>query len=83
MPERRLARIVLGLECLLVFHSPDGSELWVESDIIKVIRPVGNAHREHIAPGTHSVLYLAVRPAGFGLTETAAQVLRKIESCGR
>ena len=71
----------MALGCLLVFHSPDGTELWVESDIIKVIRPVGASHREHIAPGTQSILYLGVRPAGFGITEPAQQVLGKIGTC--
>ena len=70
-----------ALACLLTFHSPDGSRLLVESGIIKVIRPIEPAHSEHVAPGTRSVLYLGVRPAGLGIVETAAQVLKAIEDC--
>ena len=67
--------------CVLVFHSPDGSELLVQSDIVRVIRPITAPYREHVAPGTGSVLYLGVRQAGFAVTETAAQVLQMIRSC--
>ena len=72
----------ITLACLLVFHAPDGSELWVESEVVKVIRPVGVAHREHVAPGTRSVLYLAgVRQAGWGVVESAAEVRRMVMGC--
>jgi hypothetical protein len=66
---------------MLVFHSPDGSELLVQSDIVRVIRPITQAHREHVAPGTGSVLYLGVRQAGFAVSETAATVLQMIRGC--
>jgi hypothetical protein len=67
--------------CILVLHAPDGSELLVQSDIIRVIRPITAAHREHVAPGTNSVLYLGVRQAGFAVIETAAQVLQLVRDC--
>ena len=74
----------IALACLLVFHSPDGTELWVASDVIKVIRPVGVAHREHVAPGTRSVVYLAgVRSAGWGVVESAEQVKAMVAGCAR
>jgi hypothetical protein len=66
---------------MLVFHSPDNTELLVQSDIIRVIRPITAPHREHVAVGTNSVLYLGVRQAGFGVVETAGQVLQMIRDC--
>jgi hypothetical protein len=67
--------------CILALHSPDGSELLVQSDTIRVVKPIQNQHREHVAPGTNSVLYLGVRAAGFGVMETAAQVLQMLRDC--
>jgi hypothetical protein len=67
--------------CILTFHSPDGSELILQSDVIRVVRPILNQHREHVAAGTNSVLYLGIRPAGFGVVETAAQALQMIRDC--
>lgn len=53
----------------------------MQSDIIRVIRPITSAHREHVAPGTNAVLYLGVRQAGFAVIETAATVLQMVRDC--
>jgi hypothetical protein len=66
--------------CLLTFHSPDGSELLISSDTIKAIKPAAQ-HHGHLADGTNSVIYLGVRPNGFGIQETTHQVLAIIHSC--
>ena len=67
------------LLCMLTLHAPDGSELLVQSENISVIRPIAGAHREQVAAGTGSVLYLGGRP--IGIKETAAQVRALIADC--
>jgi hypothetical protein len=66
--------------CMLTFHGPDGSELLVLSDTIKAIRPAG-AHHGHLVTGTNSVIYLGIRPTGFGVHETPEEALQIIRSC--
>jgi hypothetical protein len=73
----------LFFSCVLTFHSPDGSELFVYSDTIRLIRKIEPHHQQHVAPGTRSVIYLGVRPNGFGVVETVPQVLRMIECNAR
>lgn len=73
---------MLPLCCLLVFHSPDGSGLLVQSDAILAVRPVAKAHGVHVAPGVHSVIYLGgAGSGGFGVVEDAAAVERQIREC--
>jgi hypothetical protein len=67
--------------CVLVFHSPDGTELLVQSDTIRVVKPISDQHREHVAAGTNSVIYTGVRQAGFGVVETAAEVFQMVRDC--
>lgn len=67
--------------CLLTFHSPDGLELLVRSDEIKAIKPVDNVNALHLAPKTHSIIYLGVRPNGFGVIENTQEILRQIREC--
>jgi len=74
---------VAALACLLVFHSPDGSELLVEKSSIRIVKPIGSKHHDHIAAGTSSVVYTGVRPNGFGITESTKDVVRMLASeCG-
>jgi hypothetical protein len=65
--------------CMLTFHGPDGSELLIVSDTIKAIKPAVKAHHSHLTPGTNSVLYLGIRPNGFGIHETTLEALHIIE----
>jgi hypothetical protein len=68
--------------CVVVLHSPNGAQLIIPSgEDIKVMRPVGEAAQEHVAEGTHSVIYLGVRPNGFGVKESVEQIEAMIEAC--
>ena len=68
--------------CLLVFHSPDGSGLLVQSDAILAVRPVARAHVPHVAPGVRSIVYLGGSGSGgFGVVEDAREVERQIKEC--
>jgi hypothetical protein len=67
--------------CMLAFHSPDGSELLILSDMIRAIKPAVRAYHNHLAPGTNSVIYLGIRPNGFGVRETPLQILQIIRDC--
>jgi hypothetical protein len=66
--------------CMLTFHGPDGSELLVLSDTIKAIKPAG-AHHRHLTGGTNAVIYLGIRPNGFGIHETPEEALQIIRDC--
>lgn len=68
------------LRCLLVFHSPDGTEVLVEKNAIKVVKPVNQKHHDHIVTGTSSVVYTGVRPNGFGIMETTGDVVKMIKA---
>jgi hypothetical protein len=64
--------------CLLLLHSPDGSELWIESNAITVIKS-GVPHRDHIAKGIGTVVYTA--KGNFGIREADGDVAKMIKSC--
>jgi hypothetical protein len=70
---------VLCLWCLLLLHSPDGSEIWIESNAINVIKS-GVPHRDHIAKGTGTVVYTTTGK-NFGIRENDGDVARMIKSC--
>jgi hypothetical protein len=66
--------------CVLALHSPDGSDFFVlRADIIRVVRPVAG-YREHVAPGTGSILYLG-GPRGFAVSEAPAQIMQMVRDC--
>jgi hypothetical protein len=65
---------------MLTFHGPDGSELLIVSDTIRAIKSAG-AHHGHLSAGTNAVLYLGIRPTGFGVHETPEQALQIIRDC--
>jgi hypothetical protein len=65
---------------MLTFHSPDGGELLVISDTIKAIKPAG-MHHGHLTAGTNAVIYLGIRPNGFGVRETPEQAMQIIRDC--
>jgi hypothetical protein len=67
--------------CMLTFHGPDGSEFLVVSDTIKAIRPVEAHHHGHLTTGTNALIYLGIRPNGFGIHETPEEALQIIRDC--
>lgn len=73
---------VAAVACVLTLHAPDGSELLILSDAIRAIRPINARHHDHVAQGIHSVLYIGVTPNGFGVTETAPEILEMMNCQG-
>lgn len=73
-------RGALLLACLLTLHTPDGSAFYVEGTAIVAIRPVADAHKEHVAEGSRSVVYTLDK--NFAVEEQAEEVINKMhESC--
>lgn len=64
-----------------MFHSPDGTQLVIDSAAIQIVRPVTTGNREHVTKGTHSVVYVGGK--GVGVMETPTEVVRMIKECGR
>ena len=56
---KRLAPLL----CLVVFHSPDGRELRIETQHIAIVRPA-DAVQQNVAPGTKSILYVGSQKLG-------------------
>jgi hypothetical protein len=69
----------LPLACLVVFHSPDGKELRIETQYILAVR-TAHGVREQVAPGTRTILYLAGKT--FGVVETPEEVVASM-ACKR
>jgi hypothetical protein len=72
----RYGAIVL---CLVIFHAPDGSSVSVEKQHIAAIRPITEAIKEHLAPGTKSLLYVGAHK--IGITETLEEAETMLEGC--
>jgi len=69
-------RISSALWCLLMFHSPDRSPLYVESAHIVAVRPDGFLHlQKHV----NAVLYTTDK--NFAILEKADEVVKMIEGC--
>lgn len=71
----------LPLGCLLVLHSPDGSELVIENAEIRAVRQIGPQYHDHLPKGTNAVIYLGVRPNGFGVKETVQAIEDMKKGC--
>lgn len=69
----------IGLLCLVVFHAPDGSLVSVESQHVAAVRPVTDAIKEHLAPGTKSILYVGAHK--IGIIENFDDAEAKLENC--
>ena len=65
--------------CLVLFHSPDGSKLLLESGAINAVRPITQSHKPHVTQGVSSVIYVGAQ--GYGVRETTAEVLLLIDKC--
>ena len=82
--ERSLIVTRVGIHlvwCLLFLHSPEGSQIIIESGTINVLRPVTASARDHVAANTHTVIYAGVRPNGFGVREHVAEIVRMMGEC--
>lgn len=65
--------------CLVVFHAPDGSLVSVEKQHVAAVRPVTDAIKEHVAPGTKALVYVGQHK--FGITETLDEAEAMLEQC--
>ena len=68
------------LPCLIVVHSPDGSELRIDTNHILAVRPAAGVS-EHVAKGTNTLIYTGGKV--FGVTEGFDDAINQIEQCGR
>ena len=67
----RYPPVAVGL-CWLLLHSPDHTDFWLPALAVTGFRPV-TQHQDHIAVGTHSLIYMAGH--GFGVIETEDELL--------
>ena len=58
--------------CLIVLHAPDGSDLTVQTPQIVALRPVENAVKQHVAPGSKTVVITSAQT--FAVLENITQI---------
>ena len=66
------------LPCLIVLHSPEGSEVDFDTRHISAFRSSASM-AEHLAKGTKSVIFVGGK--GFAVTETVEEISEKINNC--
>lgn len=74
-----MRRLVL-IPCLLVLHTPAGTELHIESKHVNVFQPLAKSAEQHVAPGTKTIVHTG--GAKFGVTETTEEIDTMLENCG-
>jgi hypothetical protein len=72
-------RKILPVACLILLHSADKADLWIESAAITVVRPVLPEHQDHVAKGTRTLVYTAGKV--FGVREEEPAIERLIKAC--
>jgi hypothetical protein len=70
---------VLPIVCLLLFHSSDGSLIWIESTAISVLKPAP-AHLDHVTKGTQTIIYTSTGKT-FGVREEEDAIERLVKTC--
>ena len=63
---------------MLLFHSPNGAELWVAREAIAVVQPA-RGHHDHLHGKINSVLWITGK--GFGVAEATDDAARLIKQC--
>lgn len=74
-------RFLLPLACLLTLHSPDGSELLVESGMLRAVRAIAPHAAGQVARGARSVIYLGSAPAGLAVVESTTEIQDRLSAC--
>jgi hypothetical protein len=69
----------LPIVCLILVHSADGGDLWIESAAITVVKPLFGEHQDHLAKGTRTLVYTAGKV--FGVREEEDAIERMIKAC--
>jgi hypothetical protein len=72
----------LSVLCLILFHSSDGSVVWIKSSAITVVKPIPAKHRDHLAGGTQAVIY-TVSGRTFGVLEADEDVVGAVDACDK
>jgi hypothetical protein len=67
------------LACLILLHTPDGGEIYIEAAHVVAIRPASQVHMENLAKGSNTVVYTA--DENFAVTEEEHSVIEKIDAC--
>jgi hypothetical protein len=70
------------LWCLILFHSSDGSVLWIRSAAVTVVKPVPAQHQDHLARGTQAVIY-TVTGKTFAVREADEDVVGAVDACDK
>jgi hypothetical protein len=73
---------VLPLVCLILFHSSDGSLIWIKSSAITTVKPILPRALNHIAKGTHAVVY-TVTGRTFAVQDTSEDIVGKVDACDK
>lgn len=66
--------------CVLVLHTPAGTELRIESRHITVFQPVPKTAEGHIASGSRTVVHTGGQK--FAVTETTEEINEQLDRCG-
>jgi hypothetical protein len=76
----RIAAVAVAhfIACIAIFHTPDGQALSVDTRHITALRTAAHI-KEHLAPGTNTVLYVTTK--SFGVVETVDQARDAIRNC--
>jgi hypothetical protein len=64
---------------LVIFHSPEGGLLTIDTRQFALVRPVEGKLKEHVAPGTNAILYIGSNK--IGITETREEAEEAIRDC--
>lgn len=77
-----MIRVLPLVLCLILFHSSDGSLIWISADAITVVKPVSAQHVDHLARGTQAVVY-TVTGRTFAVREGDEAIVDKVNSCDK
>ena len=64
--------------CLVLLHSPDGSDILIETNSVTAIRPVVE-DSEHVADGSRAIVYLVDK--SFAVRESEVRIIEIIGTC--
>jgi hypothetical protein len=67
---------------LILFHSSDGSLIWIKSAAITVVKPIPAEHVNHLSKGTHAVIY-TVTGKTFAVREADEDVVGAVDACDK
>jgi hypothetical protein len=77
-----MPRKILPVVCLILFHSSDGSLIWIRSTAITVVKPIPTEHVNHLSKGTHAVVY-TVTGKTFAVREDDETIVGAVDGCDK